>query len=433
MNKKDIFELKSRLKKTGCTFTKMSGCYVNAAREILLNFNETFLNLEDDEFYKYLEIAKKTLSGTLGNNLLELNFPMEEEEQGGKQQFLMGLRESKLKNEGLLDTFYQLIIDSYDYAGNYLILVYHDAYDVMTKTSDNSKLDESEEVYEYILCAICPVTLTKPGLGYLENENKIGPRNRDWVVGVPDTGFVFPAFTDRSTDIHATMFYTKNALEPHKELIELALGCPPKATATEKKNTFHTIIKNVVNDSEKTDKMIGEIQESLHQMIEEKEAVSDKEEEPVILTSASVQEILTENGVSEDIVEKIQASYEENFSNEPPAVEHLIDKKILAENEKNKATKILVDQIQVLQERLEETVKTSQIAAASEESPKQDNTIFDGESGEILDYDVVLKVKEEKIKQITKQVIDGKKCIIIPMEEDEQAYINGIENFAFTE
>lgn len=410
MNKKEVLELKNRLKKTGCTFTKMCGCYVNASKEILVNFNETFLNLEEDEFYKYLEIAKKALSGTLGNNLLEVNFPLEEEEQGGKQQFLMGLRESKLKNEGLLETFYQLVIDNYDYAGNYLILVYHDAYDVMTKTSDNNKLDESEEVYEYILCAICPVTLTKPGLGYLEDVNKIGARNRDWVVGAPDTGFIFPAFTDRSTDIHSTMFYTKNALEPHKELIEFVLGCPAKATATEQKQTFHNIIKNVINDSEKTTQVIGEIQENLSLLVEEQEATAKESEEPVILTSNSVQEILAECGVSEDLVEKIQASYEENFSEEPPVVEHLLDKKILAENEKNKATKVLVEQIQVLQERLQETVKTN-----SEE------------------YDLVLKVKDEKINQIKTQIIDGKKCIVIPVDEFEQTTINGRSDISFLE
>lgn len=408
MNKKEVLELKNRLKKTGCTFTKMCGCYVNASKEIVVNFNETFLNLEEDEFYKYLEIAKKALSGTVGNNLLEVNFPMEEEEQGGKQQFLMGLRESKLKNEGLLETFYQLIIDNYDYAGNYLILVYHDAYDVMTKTSDNNKLDESEEVYEYILCAICPVTLTKPGLGYLEDVNKIGPRNRDWVVGAPDTGFIFPAFTDRSTDIHSAMFYTKNALEPHKELIEFVLGCSPKATATEQKQTFHNIIKNVINDSEKTTQVIGEIQENLSLIVEEQEATAPESEEPVILTSNSVQEILVECGVSEDLVEKIQASYEENFAEEPPVVEHLIDKKILAENEKNKATKVLVEQIQVLQERLQESVKTN-----AEE------------------FDIVLKVKEEKVSQIKTQLIDGKKCIVIPVEEGEQTNINGKSDLSF--
>ena len=214
MNKKDILEIKRRFKKEACTFTRMCGCYVDADRNKITKIGETFLNLEDEEFYKYLEIAKKVLSGTIGNNLLELEFPLAEEAAGGRQQFLMGLRESRLKNDDLMDTFYDMIIDSYDYVGNYLILIFHDAYDVMTKTSDNDKLDESEEVYEYLLCAICPVNLTKPGLGYREDENRIGPRIRDWVVGAPDTGFVFPAFTDRSTDIHSVMFYTRSLFAP---------------------------------------------------------------------------------------------------------------------------------------------------------------------------------------------------------------------------
>ena len=164
MNKKDILELKRRFKKDACTFTRLCGCYVDADRNKVTTFGETFLNLEDEEFYKYLEIAKKVMSGTIGNNILELEFPTAEEAPGGRQQFLMGLRESALKNDDLMDTFYDLVIENYSYVGNYLILVFHDAYDVMTKTSDNNKLDESEEVYEYLLCAICPVTLTKPGL-----------------------------------------------------------------------------------------------------------------------------------------------------------------------------------------------------------------------------------------------------------------------------
>ena len=164
MNKKDILELKRRFKKDACTFTRLCGCYVDADHNKVTSFGETFLNLEDEEFYKYLEIAKKVMSGTIGNNLLELEFPTAEEAAGGRQQFLMGLRESALKNDDLMEAFYDLVIDSYDYVGNYLILVFHDAYDVMTKTSDNNKLDESEEVYEYLLCAICPVNLTKPDL-----------------------------------------------------------------------------------------------------------------------------------------------------------------------------------------------------------------------------------------------------------------------------
>ncbi len=452
MNRKEVFEIKSRLKKTGCTFTKMCGCYVNAEKEIVLRLNETFLNLEEEEFYKYLDIAKKTLSGTLGNNLLELAFPLEEEKNGGKQQFLMGLRESKLKNEELLETFYQLIIDSYDYAGNYLILVYHDAYDVPAKTTDNRRLDESEEVYEYLVAAICPVALTKPGLGYLEDQNKIGPRKRDWVVTAPENGFIFPAFTERSTDIHSVMFYTKNAEEPHKELMELVLGCPVKATAAEQKNLFQNIIKNSVADSEKSSRIFSDIQESLSQLAEEQAAVSASSEEPVILTNETVQEILVENGLPEEIISKIETAYTENFSEEPPAVDHLIDKKVLAENEKRKVEKVLAEKVQILQEKLEEVTKGTGTSTAYDNSDSRseelldsgiDNNVNDNDINDNIinenvtvenilnqngvkeSYDVVLQVKPEKKNQIKSRIIDGKKYILIPMEEEEQAKVNG--------
>jgi hypothetical protein len=444
MNRKETFEIKSRLKKTGCTFTKLCGCYVNAEREIVLRLNETFLNLEEEEFYKYLEIAKKTLSGTIGNNLLELEFPLEEEKSGGKQQFLMGLRESKLKNNELLETFYQLIIDSYDYAGNYLILIFHDAYDVMTKTSDNRRLDESEEVYEYLLAAICPVALTKPGLGYLEDENKIGARRRDWVVGAPENGFIFPAFTDRSTDIHSVMFYEKNPIEPHKELMELVLGCPVKVTGAEKKNIFQNIIKNSVADSEKSTRIFSDIQESLGQLAEEQAAVSDSSEEPVILTNENVQEILSDNGLSEELISKIETAYTENFSEEPPAVEHLLDKKVLAENEKRKIEKALAEKVKQLQEKLDEATNSKQslsrltTESQSAEAVKQDweddyldetslatDNMNEDINQDSQNYDIVLQVKPEKKNQIKSQVIDGKKYIMIPVEEDEQANVNG--------
>ena len=246
MNKKEVLELKRRFKKEAATFTRVCGCYVDGNHNKVCKFGNTFLNLEEDEFYKYLEIANKALSGTIGNNLLELKFPIEEEEVGGRQHILMALRASKLEDENLLDTFYDLVIDTYDHAGNYLIVLFHDAYDVMSRTSDNNNLDESEEVYEYLICAICPVDLSKPGLGFLEDEHRIGPRVRDWVVGAVDTAFLFPAFNDRSTDIHSTLFYTKNTKEPHSEFMANGLGCGIERTATEQKMAFHSIVRNVL-------------------------------------------------------------------------------------------------------------------------------------------------------------------------------------------
>ena len=148
--------------------------------------------------------------------MLGLDFPLEEEKPGGHQQFLMGIKKSALEDQGLLESFYDMIIEKYDSVGNYLILLFHDRYDVMTKTSDNMKLDESEEVYEYIICAICPMLLSKPGLGYNKTEQRIGTLNREWMVGMPETGFVFPAFNERSTDIHSVLMYTANSKNPHQ-------------------------------------------------------------------------------------------------------------------------------------------------------------------------------------------------------------------------
>lgn len=421
MNKKDILELKRRFKKEDCTFTRLAGCYVNGEKNIILNINETFLNMEEDEFFKYLEIAKKTLSGTIGNNLLELNFPISEEEMGGRQKSLMVLKASKLKDEDLLENFYQLIIDTYDYTGNFLILLFHDAYDVLTKTTDNGKLDESEEVYEYIICAICPVTLSKPALGYLEDENKIGARNRDWVVGPPDIGFVFPAFTDRSTDIHSVMYYTKNAKDPHPEIMEEVLGCYSKQTAAEKKETFQAIVsKAIAGDEEKANEVYIELQEGLNYIMEETDSIKGTNREPIVLTNDTVKEILVETGVPEEITEKIEKSYVEVFGDTPPVVEDLLDEKALKANEKIKREKELVKKVQILEEQLEKTKEAMALDSEKGQASEADKALIEG-------YDVVLQVKAEKVAQIKSEIIDGKKCLVVPLEEDEQANVISID------
>ncbi len=415
MNKKEILELKRRLKKDACTFTRMCGCYVDADRNKVTTIGETFLNLEDEEFYKYLEIAKKVLSGTVGNNILELEFHAEEEAPGGRQQFLMGLRESALKSDELTDAFYDLVIENYSYVGNYLILVFHDAYDVMTKTSDNNKLDESEEVYEYLLCAICPVTLTKPGLGYREDENRIAPRVRDWVVGVPDTGFVFPAFTDRSSDIHSVMFYTRDTKSPHTEFMEAGLGCGAKFTATEKKLTFQNIVREVIGEEdEKSSAILMDIHDNLNSLIPVT-AEDEPEPEPVIVTTTAIADVLSESGVSEEQAAVIGKTYEDVFADELPEAEQLVDPKLVEANGRRREKLDLIHEVENLRQQLEDTRAL----------PVGDDD-DDDDVPAVKTYDVILRVKPEKVPQIHAQVIDGRKCLVIPMEDDEHAAVNGI-------
>ncbi len=408
MNKKDVLEIKRRFTKEGCTFTRMSGCYVNSSKEMVVKINQNFLNLEEEEFYKYLEISKKVLSGTIGNNLLELPFPTEEEEAGGRQQFLLGLRQSELKNEDLLDRFYELIIENFDYVGNYLILLFHDNYDVMTKTSDKNKLDESEEVYEYLLCAICPVTLSKPGLGYREAENTIGLRIRDWVVGLPENGFVFPAFTDRSTDIHSIMYYCKNPKDPNAAFMEAGLGCPSKRTATEKKIAFTDIIKSSFPDEEKATDALTDLTWAIKDYVDENTDDTKEDETPVTLTSTTMKELMKESGFDDETVQKIEKKLDEEFFENPPEGEFLVDSKILAIGEQKRRERELKEEVEELKQEVEEKTLALEDATLSSKT-----------------YDVIVRVKPEKVDDIKSETIDGKKCLIIPMEENEYLNVNG--------
>lgn len=424
MNKKEVLELKRRFKKEAATFTRVCGCYVDGNHNKVCKFGNTFLNLEEDEFYKYLEIANKALSGTIGNNLLELKFPIEEEEVGGRQHILMALRASKLEDENLLDTFYDLVIDTYDHAGNYLIVLFHDAYDVMSRTSDNNNLDESEEVYEYLICAICPVDLSKPGLGFLEDEHRIGSRVRDWVVGAVDTAFLFPAFNDRSTDIHSTLFYAKNTKEPHSEFMANGLGCGIERTATEQKMAFHSIVRNVLGaEDEHTDDVLLGLQQNLSDMIDEYAETHDDDEDVFLLDKEVVTKLLADSEISEEKAAKIEKSVDEAFGEKPPAAENVIDSKALVQNELRVEKMALEDQVGTLTVQLNEkdealAERTSQLIEKQEE--------IDNYIAETKTYDVVLRVKPEKASQIKSQVINGQKCLVIPMGEDEHATINGV-------
>lgn len=423
MNKKDILELKRRLKKDYCTFSKVCGCYVNGEKNIILKFRENFLNLEEAEYHKYLDISNKVLSGTVGNNLLELNFPIGGADSNERQISLMQLKNSQLKDDDILDEFYQLVIENYEYTGNFIILIYHDRYDVMTRTKDNIKLDESEETFEYVLCAICPVTLTDPGLSYSDAENRIKARHRDWVVDVPTNGFLFPAFIDRSSDVNSVIYYTKNAKDPHPEIMETVLGCPEKQTTAIIKDSFHAMVVDAFGgDDEKGDLVYLELQENINAMVEEFDAnYGDTDADPITLTAKDIQELLEDCGVSGEIAEELEKAFSEYFEDGFPLAETLIDNKALKANEQRKKEGRLIKQVETLQGKLEEMKQMTEDVERSEDVG-QAETVQDTA---ISEFDIVLHVNPEKVPYIKARVIDGQKCIIIPVNDEEQATVNG--------
>ncbi len=307
MTKKEISEIKKLLTQKNCSITRICGCYVDGEKNKKTELKQAFLALPEEEMFKYFEILRKTLSGTLGKNLLTLDFPLKSEEEGGAQEFLLRLRDSKLKDDALLEEYYDRIIANYEYVGNYLILIVHDVYDVPGRTSDGIEMeDASDEIYEYLLTCICPVELSKPGLSYNAVENTFQNRIRDWVVGLPETGFLFPAFTDRSSDLHSALYYSKDPEELKETFVDGLLGCPLPLSAGNQKETFQTLIEETLGED------CGiELVKNIHDKLTELSEAHKEEPEPLRLDKNEVKTILADSGVSNERLEEFDRHYDE--------------------------------------------------------------------------------------------------------------------------
>lgn len=370
MTRKELNEIKSQYTLEDCGILRLCGCYVDGERNKITQFNENFLNLPEEEKHKYFDIFKKTLSGTPGKNLVDMKFNVDAYADEGARTFLMNLRDSGLKDDRLLNEFYDRIINNYSYVGNYLILLINQVYDIPAVTTDNIEMDDaSDEVYSYILCSICHVNLSKPGLGYDEEDNNFHDKKQNHMVDVPDVGFLFPAFNKRSADEDMTLFYTKDVSEFEDGLIDCLLDCAVPLPAKQQKETFTSLVNEALGEEADLE-IVKNIHENLEQIIEEKK---QERPAPVMLDKTEMKDLLEKSGVKEEKLE----NFEEHF--EMAAGEH---GKLVASN------------------------------------------VSSGKKFEVKTPDVVIKINSDKTDIVSTQVIDGRQCLVIQI--DERLEVNGI-------
>lgn len=309
MNKKEIAEIKRLMSKDRVCINRLAGCYVNSDKEKVMTFVQPLLALQEDEMEKYLDLLKKGLSGTVGKNLLNLEFPLEQEMEGGIQARLMALRKCELKDEELVNAFYDSIIETWYHPENYLILLVNGAYDVPGKGTDNIEMeDASSEVFHFIYCILCPVELSPAGLCYDNESNSIRECFRNWVVGMPEQGFLFPSFNDRGTDIHNVLYYSKDAKEFCGELMEQLLGCHQPMTAPVQKAAFQSLVEESLGD-DCSYSTVRSLHEKLNELVEEKK----NEPELPTLGKAEVKTLLERSGASEEAIKRVEERFEEDF------------------------------------------------------------------------------------------------------------------------
>lgn len=309
MNKREIAEIKKQFKKDNNAITRICGCYVDAEKQIKTTLKEAFFALSEEEIYKYYEIFKKALSGGIGKNLHNLEYSIHDEGEDSAHAMLMKLREDKLTDDEAVDSFYNKVIETYDYGENYYIILIHSSYDIPGKAADNEEMfDASEEVYNHILCCICPVKLSEPGLAYNEATNLIEERPRAWWVQPPMTGFLFPAFNDRSTDIHSVLYFSKNPEGLHYEFIDGCLGAPCPISFKSQKEAFQEVLSETLGE-ECDYGIVRQIHENLTELAEEHK----EDTEPLRLSCPEVKDLLEKSGVEYELLDKFSRIYNEKI------------------------------------------------------------------------------------------------------------------------
>lgn len=314
MNEKEIAELRRRFKPDKNSITHIRGCFVNESREIVSEFDQSLAMMSQDDTELILATIRRTLSGTLGKNLVDIEFATQQVVSGEEHKLLMALRSSKLERDDAVGELYRRIIGSLELEGNYLILLAYDAYDVPYRSSDGLKQDDaSSQLFTYILCSICPVKLTKPALSYAAERNEFGHLKVDWVVSPPEVGFLFPAFDERSTNIYGALYCTKNAGEERAAFIDTLFKTEPPMPADTQKATFQSLLNETLTDECSYD-VVQAVQGELCQMIAlHKES---KVPEPLVIDKGTVKKVLTNCGVSDKRVEQFDGKYDESFGAE---------------------------------------------------------------------------------------------------------------------
>ena len=371
MNEKEIGEIRRRVRRERSNMAAIYCCFVNDQKEIVTEYRQSTAMMSENEADRYFGLMKRTLSGTLGKNLIDITFRTAQVAGSPEHQFLMDLRQSALKDDNLRMQLYQKIIESVHMDESYLILIGCDNYDVPFKSKDDvTQADNSGEVFTYLLCAVCPVKLTKPNLHYVADNKVFHDGGITQVAQPPALGFMFPAFDNRATNIYNALFYTRDSALGHENLVDALFRVEAPKPAAEQKKSFEALLAASLSD-ECSMEVVQNVHDQLRQCIEmHKEA---KVAEPLMVSKEQVKAALAESGVSESRIAKFSVDYDATFGFE------------------------------------------------AELHPKN---IIDNKKFEIHTPDVSIKVSPERSDLIETRVIGGVKYILICADEDVE--VNGV-------
>lgn len=315
MNQKEVSELRRRFRPEKSGISKIYGCYVGGNKEIISYVDSSLGLMTQEESELYLGLLKKTLSGGLGRNLMDIVFSTAQVADSDEHRLLQTLRTTALEDGAAREIFYQKLIQTLDLDGsNYVILMAADSYDVPYRSRDGRvQEDAGDQVFQYLVCCVCPVKDGKLALRYDTDLREFHTGLSGRAIAAPEIGFLFPAFDDRAANIYNALYYCHNPAQVHQEVIDAIFCTKPVLSAPEQKETFESVLLESVAEECSYD-----VVQSVHEQIRERmeEHKQQREPEMLELTLNEVGTILKSSGVSERGVEAFTKTWEEQCPEE---------------------------------------------------------------------------------------------------------------------
>ena len=309
MTEKEIAEIRRRYRKEKSNITRICGCFVNEKKEIISELDQSVGLMPVDDADALLSTLKKTLSGNIGRNLIEIEFSTNQVDNSEEHRLLSGLRDTALKDKELVAKLYEKIISSYEYDGNYMIMVAHDRYDVFKYSADGEK-GESGEMFSYIICAVCPIKPGKTSLSYYVPGNCFRTVCADTMLCSPELGFMFPAMIDGGANIYGALYYTKDLCNSHDGVVDALFDSALPMPAAEQKETFGSVLREAMEE-DCSMKVVRSVYNQMNRMIEEHK--EQKIEEPLVMSCDDAASMLRRCGVPETRVETFEEKYTSEF------------------------------------------------------------------------------------------------------------------------
>ena len=216
----------------------VAGCIITSDGSIKGEFSEKLLKNEKKTILKYYTLFRKVLS----SKNEDISFLAADKAENGHQYLLDRINATKLENKDINRIMYEKIARGLP-EGSFAVLLMQYRYDVPVRDKNRERHsddyggsgiygNESSEVYTFLIAAVCPVSTSKEALGYDEDTEKIGEIPQLKTLGNPLFGFLFPNFTDRSSDVDSVSCFRTLKLDLSEDFFGQML---PKLEKPEKK------------------------------------------------------------------------------------------------------------------------------------------------------------------------------------------------------